>query len=62
MDGRNERYELVSSSTNWTMKSNKLNMHHSKKKVLIFIISYKASFRVRDVFNEIPFKKNMRLR
>ena len=39
------------------MKSNKLNMHHSKKKVLIFIISYKASFRVRDVFNEIPFKK-----
>ncbi len=28
-----------------------------KKKILIFIITYKASFRVKNVFNEIPFKK-----
>tara|TARA_Y100000741_G_scaffold343744_1_gene307792 strand:+ start:128 stop:892 length:765 start_codon:yes stop_codon:yes gene_type:complete len=28
-----------------------------KKKILIFIITYKASFRLRDVFNKIPFKK-----
>ena len=28
-----------------------------KKKILIFIITYKASFRVGDVFNKIPFKK-----
>ena len=28
-----------------------------KKKLLIFIITYKASFRLRNVFNEIPFKK-----
>ena len=28
-----------------------------KKKILIFIISYKASHRVRDVFKKIPFKK-----
>jgi len=27
------------------------------KKVLIFIITYKASYRLRDVFNDIPFKK-----
>ena len=27
------------------------------KKILIFIITYKASFRLRDVYNEIPFKK-----
>ena len=27
------------------------------KKILIFIIAYKASFRLRDVFNEIPHKK-----
>ena len=28
-----------------------------KKKVLIFIISYKASFRLLDVYKKIPFKK-----
>ena len=28
-----------------------------KNKLLIFIISYKASYRLRDVFNKIPFKK-----
>ena len=28
-----------------------------KKKLLIFIISYKASFRVKEVFDKIPFKK-----
>lgn len=28
-----------------------------KKKILIFIITYKASFRVKNVFNKIPFKK-----
>ena len=28
-----------------------------KKKVLIFIISYKAEYRVKDVFKKIPFKK-----
>ena len=28
-----------------------------KKKILIFIITYKASFRLLDVFNRIPFKK-----
>ena len=28
-----------------------------KKKLLIFIISYKASFRIKDVFKKIPFKK-----
>lgn len=27
------------------------------KKILIFIITYKASFRLRDVYNEIPFEK-----
>ena len=32
-------------------------MNPGKKKILIFIITYKASFRIRDVFNEIPFKK-----
>ena len=30
---------------------------HGKKKILIFIITYKASFRLRDVFDKIPFKK-----
>ena len=29
----------------------------SKKKLLIFVISYKASFRLIDVYNKIPFKK-----
>ena len=28
-----------------------------KKKVLIFIISYKASHRVKNIFKRIPFKK-----
>lgn len=28
-----------------------------KNKLLIFIISYKASYRLRNVFNKIPFKK-----
>ncbi len=28
-----------------------------KKKILIFIISYKASYRVKDVFKKIPFEK-----
>ena len=28
-----------------------------KKKILIFIITYKASFRLLDVYNNIPFKK-----
>tara|TARA_B100000242_G_C42987424_1_gene458336 strand:+ start:275 stop:1036 length:762 start_codon:yes stop_codon:yes gene_type:complete len=28
-----------------------------KKKILIFIISYKASYRILDVYNQIPFKK-----
>jgi hypothetical protein len=28
-----------------------------KKKILIFIITYKASFRLLDVYNLIPFKK-----
>lgn len=28
-----------------------------KKKILIFIITYKAKHRVRDVFKKIPFKK-----
>ena len=28
-----------------------------KKKVLVFIISYKASFRLQNVYNEIPFNK-----
>ena len=28
-----------------------------KKKILIFIISYKASFRLNDVYKKIPFKK-----
>jgi len=29
----------------------------AKKKVLIFIIAYKASYRIKDVFDKIPFKK-----
>ena len=29
-----------------------------KKKVLIFILCYKASFRLLEVFNKIPFNKN----
>ena len=29
----------------------------SKKKLLIFIVSYKASFRLIDVYKKIPFKK-----
>ena len=29
----------------------------SKKKLLIFIVSYKASFRLMDVYKKIPFKK-----
>ena len=28
-----------------------------KKKILIFIITYKASFKLLDVYNSIPFKK-----
>ena len=28
-----------------------------KKKILIFIITYKASYRLLDVYNKIPFKK-----
>ena len=28
-----------------------------KKKILIFIITYKASYRLLDVYNSIPFKK-----
>ena len=28
-----------------------------KKKLLIFIITYKASFRLIDVYNKIPFNK-----
>ena len=28
-----------------------------KKKILIFIISYKASHRILDVYNQIPIKK-----
>ena len=28
-----------------------------KKKILIFIITYKASYRLLDVYNNIPFKK-----
>lgn len=28
-----------------------------KKKILIFIISYKASYRIYEVYNKIPFKK-----
>ena len=32
-------------------------MNHRNNKLLIFIISYKASHRLRDVFNKIPFKK-----
>ena len=31
-------------------------MNLGKKKILIFIISYKASFRILDVYNKIPFK------
>ena len=27
-----------------------------KKKILIFIITYKASYRLLDVYNDIPFK------
>ena len=29
-----------------------------KKKVLIFILCYKASFRLLEVFNQIPFNRN----
>ena len=38
-------------------------MSLGKKKLLIFIISYKASFRVKEVFDKIPFKrlKNFRI-
>ena len=32
-------------------------MNLGKKKLLIFIISYKASFRVKEVFDKIPFDK-----
>ena len=32
-------------------------MHLGKPKLLIFIITFKASFRVKDVFKNIPFKK-----
>jgi len=32
-------------------------MSVNKKKLLIFIITYKASFRLLDVFKKIPFKK-----
>tara|TARA_B100000676_G_scaffold285710_1_gene314548 strand:- start:991 stop:1749 length:759 start_codon:yes stop_codon:yes gene_type:complete len=32
-------------------------MSLGKKKLLIFIISYKASFRVKEVFDKIPFKR-----
>ena len=32
-------------------------MNLGKKKILIFVISYKASFRLKNVFNKIPFKK-----
>ena len=31
-------------------------MNLGKKKILIFIISYKASFRILNVYNKIPFK------
>ena len=31
-------------------------MNLGKKKILIFIISYKASFRILDVYKRIPFK------
>ena len=31
-------------------------MSPGKKKILIFIISYKASFRILDVYKKIPFK------
>jgi GT2 family glycosyltransferase len=31
-------------------------MNRGKKKILIFIISYKASFRVLQVYQKIPFK------
>ena len=31
-------------------------MSLGKKKILIFIISYKASFRILDVYKKIPFK------
>ena len=33
-----------------------------KKKILIFIISYKASYRILDVYNQIPFKKLKRFK
>jgi hypothetical protein len=32
-------------------------MNFGKKKILIFIISYKASYRVYNVYNKIPFSK-----
>ena len=32
-------------------------MYLGKPKLLIFIITFKASFRVKDVFKNIPFKK-----
>jgi len=32
-------------------------MSLGKNKILIFIISYKASFRIRDVYKKIPFNK-----
>ena len=28
-----------------------------KKKLLIFVVTYKASFRVLNLINKIPFKK-----
>lgn len=31
-------------------------MNRGKKKILIFIISYKASYRVLHVYQKIPFK------
>ena len=32
-------------------------MEKKLNKILIFIITYKASYRVKKVFKEIPFKK-----
>ena len=38
-------------------KAIKLVSNENEKKILIFIISYKASYRILDVYNQIPFKK-----
>lgn len=56
MRGR-ERLSFVKINNSEKYHPNHKKSKFTKKKLLIFIISYKASFRVLDVYNKIPFNK-----